>query len=152
MENLGQRSASRMYASEVLALGRFASGVVLATMNTVKGIADMLQITEATVCRWITTGKIDAEKAHGQYTLIRNEKTNAFLLQKLCDRSNNPPKAWNPKDIKDYSKWHDLLDEMTWLLKVCYSSTGDIKKKNFRLDYRPKDGTQNAKADIGTFD
>lgn len=38
------------------------------------------------------------------------------------------------KRLRHYSRWHDLIDEMTWLLKVSYGSTDDIKKKHFRLD------------------
>ncbi len=103
-------------------------------IDTVREVANVLQVTEGTVRKWIHSGQIDAEKADGQYRLINNEKTSAFLVGKIRSRSNSPPKAWNPREIRDYSKWHDLLDEMIWLLKVCYSTPEEIKRRKFRVD------------------
>jgi excisionase family DNA binding protein len=125
---------SKKNASVDFAHGVFGLGGIWAMIETVKEAADLLQVTEATVRRWIRSGHIDAAKPDNQYRIINNEKTNAFLVSRIRDLSKSPPKAWNPKEIKDYSKWHDLLDEMTWLLKVCYSSPKAIKRKKFRLD------------------
>lgn len=103
-------------------------------LESVQEISEALNVTDSTVRRWIDSGLIDAKKDAGKYTILHSEKTSAFLVSRVRDRTNRPTSAWNPKEIRDYSKWHDLLDEMTWLLKVCYSTSDAIKRKKFRLD------------------
>jgi hypothetical protein len=57
-----------------------------------------------------------------------------FLLAQLKKKHSKPQLAWTPKEIEDYSEWHELIDEICWLIKICYSSKDDIKHKLFRLD------------------
>jgi hypothetical protein len=39
-----------------------------------------------------------------------------------------------PPEISRYSKWHSVLDELSWVLKAVYSDPEDLKRKRFRLD------------------
>jgi len=97
-------------------------------------ISDVLHVTPATVRRWISEGKLDATRANGTLTLIESEKNRSFYAAEIDKFRKRPPTAWVPKEIKAFDKWHHLLDELMWLLKVCYSDPSDIRRKAFRLD------------------
>ncbi len=103
-------------------------------MFSVDQLSDVLHVTPATVYRWISEGKLDATKTNGTLTIIESETNRAFFLSEFEKRRNRPPVAWVPKEIKAFDKWHHLLDELMWLLKVCYSDPSDIRRKAFRLD------------------
>jgi hypothetical protein len=103
-------------------------------MFSVDQLSDTLHVTPATVYRWISEGKLDASKTNGTLTILESDKNRAFWLSEFEKRRNRPPVAWVPKEIKAFDKWHHLLDELIWLLKVSYGDPGDIRKKAFRLD------------------
>jgi len=101
--------------------------------NSVPRIAEFVGVTESTVYRWVRTGKLKAVK-QTQVLEIPFDDNREFLLAQLKKKQSKPESAWTPKEIDDYSEWHELLDEIGWLIKICYSSKDDIKHKLFRLD------------------
>lgn len=104
-------------------------------MFSVGQLSDTLHVTSATVYRWISEGKLDATKSNGSLTILESDKNRSFFLSELEKARKRPPTPWVPKEIKDFNRWHHLLDELLWLLKVCYSDPTDIKRKAFRLDH-----------------
>jgi hypothetical protein len=103
-------------------------------MNSLQQTADLLRVTQTTIKRWIAAGKLDAGKDNGITVLPHSEKNNAFIVEKLRQRSDRPIPAWVPSEIKGYDKWHQCFDELVWLIKVCYSHKDDLKRRRFRLD------------------
>lgn len=105
----------------------------MASEETVQKLAGFLQVSESTVYTWIRAGKINATKYGRNYNIDWGENRE-FLAAQLRIKHSKPLSAWIPKEIGDYSEWHELLDEFSWLIKICYSSKDDIKRKRFRLD------------------
>jgi excisionase family DNA binding protein len=105
------------------------------TENTIpiKEIINLAGVTESTVYRWIKTGKLKATKNGKAYSILFSENKD-FLLAQLKKKHNKPQSAWTPKELEEYSEWHELLDEICWLIKICYSPREDIKRKRFRAD------------------
>jgi len=99
----------------------------------VKEIAELAGVAESTIYHWIKSSKLKATKNGKSYIILFSENSD-FLLTQLKKKHNKPQSAWTPKEIEDYSEWHELIDEICWLIKVCYSSRDDIKRKRFRLD------------------
>jgi hypothetical protein len=100
---------------------------------SISSIAEFAGVAESTVSRWIQTGKLKAAKPDKIYE-ISFEENHEFLLTQLKKKRNKPKSAWTPKELDEYSEWHEILDEVNWLIKICYSSKDDIKRKTFRLD------------------
>ncbi len=105
----------------------------MAFEETVQKLARFSQVSESTVYYWIRAGKIKATKRGKNYNIDFGENRE-FLTAQLKRKLSKPILAWIPKEIGDYSEWHELLDEFSWLIKICYSSRDDIKRKRFRLD------------------
>jgi hypothetical protein len=95
-----------------------------------KELAADLEVPVWKVLRWIKHGKLVAESS-GQDYEIRHDKNHEFIHKQLRKKHN---RVWTPKEIKGYSEWHQVLDELGWLVKICYSSKDEIKKRTFRLD------------------
>ena len=101
--------------------------------STVQDISRGFSVYPSTVYRWIQSGKLIAEKQGNRY-LIPFEGNREFFLSRLKIKGNKPEKAWIPKELDRYNSWHEMIDEFSWLVKICYSSKEEIKKKKFRLD------------------
>lgn len=99
----------------------------------IQEIAIFAGVSVSTVYKWIKNGKLKASKQGRNYELSFSEN-DKFLTAQLKKKHNKPQLAWTPKEIEDYSEWHELIDEFCWLIKICYSSKDDIKRKKFRLD------------------
>ncbi len=101
--------------------------------TSIQDIVQFTGVTTGTVYKWIRTGKLKAIKEGKNYDIPFTENKD-FLLAQLKKKREKLQLAWTPKEIEDYSEWHELLDELCWLIKICYSSKDDIKHKRFRLD------------------
>jgi hypothetical protein len=101
--------------------------------TSIQDIVQFTGVTAGTVYKWIRTGKLKAIKQGNIYDIPFSENRE-FLLAQLKKKRDKLQLAWTPKEIEDYSEWHELLDEICWLIKICYSSKDDIKHKRFRLD------------------
>ena len=101
---------------------------------TVDELANYLNVSVATMKTWLDENRFQIIK-NGDDILIPY-KDNLNTIIQLHDEisSKGLYVAWNPQQIKEYSKWHDTLDEICWLFKVCYSARADIPHKKFRLD------------------
>jgi hypothetical protein len=63
------------------------------------------------------------------------EKNREFLLLELRKKRDRLLyKPYVPEAIKGYNEWHQIIDEICWLFKVCYTSRDDVKRKRFRMD------------------
>lgn len=93
-------------------------------------LATDLGVPKWKIIQWIKRGKLVAELS-GQDYEIAYDKNHEFILDQLKQKRE---RAWTPKEIEGYSEWHQLFDELSWLIKICYSSKDEIKKRSFRLD------------------
>lgn len=96
-------------------------------------MSEFLGVTVETVRRWIRTGVLIAEKKGNKYVIPETENAE-FLIQKIKQKQSQPDTPFVPKEIETYDKWHTLLDELCWLVKITYSSRENLKSKKFRLD------------------
>jgi hypothetical protein len=102
-------------------------------LNTVNGLAEFLEVTPGTVRTWIRSRALTAERRGAQY-YIPQDLNSEFVLQKLNEKHNRPDSPFVPKEIEAYEKWHTVLDEFSWLVKVTYSSREELRARRFRLD------------------
>jgi hypothetical protein len=101
---------------------------------TVQDLSQFLEKTKSTIYRWIKEGKLEPEKTSGNLILPHTEKNISLIFserRKIWDR---PPSPYIPKELRAYSEWHEVIDEIGWLFKVCYNQKEDVKRKLFRLD------------------
>lgn len=104
------------------------------TLYTVPELSQFIEKPQSTIRRWIKEGKLEATKTSKGYSILLNDKNVDFILTESRKRWNQPPLAYNPKELSEYSEWHQVLDEMAWLFKVCYSPDWCVKDKHFRMD------------------
>ena len=102
-------------------------------LTSVKGCADFLDVTPSTVRRWIRTGQLTAETRNGSYWLPQ-EPNIAFLINKSREIQTRPRRPYVPREIAGYDRWHTVLDEFCWLLKVTYTPLPELRRKHFRID------------------
>jgi excisionase family DNA binding protein len=95
--------------------------------------AEILHVSKSTVYRWVREGKLKSDKI-GRRISVTYDLNGEFFRLQLQKHWSKPAGAFVPKEIKRYGEWHELLDELVWLLKVSYSKPNDIKRKQFRLD------------------
>ncbi len=96
-------------------------------------LAESLQVSVSTVYRWIRDGKLVVSSDASGMTIPIDPNIDFFLAKERA-RWNREPQTWVPSELVDYDQWHQLLDGFCWLLKVCYSTPEEIKRKKFRLD------------------
>jgi len=97
-------------------------------------LAEYFGITTRTIKNWIENGKLRVTIVDGEYEVEWGDNEEAVfrkLLEKKRERLNE---AYTPKELTEYSEWHTLLDELSWLLKVCYTPEQMVKRKKFRTD------------------
>ena len=102
-------------------------------LTSVKGCAEFLNVAPSTVRAWIHRGQLVAQIRNGKYWLPKQQNLE-FLLNKLRERGTQPPRPYVPKEIANYHRWHTVLDEFCWLLKVTYTPRPAMRRKQFRLD------------------
>lgn len=101
--------------------------------EAVSYIAPLFGISASTAYRWIREGKLKAELVDGVLRL----DPKAFggpVLDRIQQLIRRPERTYVPREISRYSEWHEVLDEIVWLLKVFYSSSADLKARRFRTD------------------
>jgi helix-turn-helix protein len=102
--------------------------------STISDLAEIAHVSKSTVYRWVRQGKL--KTTNEEHRLVAHYDDNHEFVRQQSEKYWNKPKAaFVPKEIKRYGRWHELLDELTWLLKVSYSAPAEIKKKQFRLDH-----------------
>lgn len=69
----------------------------------------------------------------GKYWLPE-EPNFTFLISKMREFQTRPSRPYVPREIAGYNRWHTLLDEFCWLLKVTYTPPPELKRRQFRLD------------------
>ena len=102
-------------------------------LTSVKGCADFLGVAPSTVRSWIRTGQLFADIRDGTYWLPE-EPNFSFFSNKFRELQARPRRPYVPREIADYNRWHTVLDEFCWLLKVTYTPPPELKRKQFRLD------------------
>lgn len=95
-----------------------------------KDLAEHLKVPEWKVLSWIRYRQLIAELSGSNYEIAYDKNREFILAQREKARN----QTWTPKEIKRYSEWHQVLDELSWLVKICYSSKEEIKRRSFRLD------------------
>jgi excisionase family DNA binding protein len=101
--------------------------------STVREMADVLQVSESSVRRWISKGLLTATRS-GRSFSIPGQPNAAFISTRLQAAWARPILAYVPPEISRYSEWHQVLDELVWLAKAVYSDRSALKRRRFRLD------------------
>ena len=65
---------------------------------------------------------------------LPEEPNRGFIYNKLREREFRSPRPYVPRPIAAYNRWHTVIDEFCWLLKVIYTPRHDLRRKRFRLD------------------
>jgi hypothetical protein len=96
-------------------------------------LSEALLVSKSTIYRWAQRGTLKTTREGGRL-VARWAGNEEFVKSHLTQLYNRPQVPFVPKEIKRFGKWLELLDEVTWLLKICYSAPKEIKAKRFRLD------------------
>jgi hypothetical protein len=97
-------------------------------------LSNFFERSPRTIKEWIKDGKLQAVKTSEGYEIADVGKNKDLLRKQFEINSNRIFEAYTPKELTEYSEWHQLLDELCWLLKVCYSPEFSVKRKKFRTD------------------
>jgi hypothetical protein len=102
--------------------------------ETVASLSTFVEKSPSTIRNWIKAGKIEVERSGKRYFITDSQKNLDFIINESRKRWGRPTPTYTPKELSEYSDWHDVLDEFAWLFKVSYSHDWAVKKKKFRLD------------------
>lgn len=102
--------------------------------QTVPELSTALRKSQGTIRKWIEKGKLEATKSGRGYRIPWSDKNNELFSIEIRKRFGKPEPAYYPKELSEYSGWHEVLDELCWLFKVCYSPQDIVKTKKFRSD------------------
>lgn len=105
-----------------------------AYFSSIKELSDFFEKSPRTIKEWIKDGKLEAIKTSEGYEIRGTDKNNDLVTKQFEKRRNRLFEAYTPKELTEYSEWHQLLDELCWLLKICYSPDFSVKRKKFRAD------------------
>lgn len=97
-------------------------------------LSDLVQyaeVSKGTIYRWIKVGKLNSVKNKGKILIIRDDKFSSLVSEIVKKKYDEKPKPYFPVELNGYQNWHDLIDNLTWLLKICYTSKEGIQKKKF---------------------
>jgi hypothetical protein len=70
------------------------------------------------------------------------------LKDKILILSDSYMYGYHP-ELADYLCFHEVIDIVCWLLKLCYSSKDTVKKRNYRLHTLLRDFLNKAEFDLG---
>jgi|ERR1051325_2022028 hypothetical protein len=102
--------------------------------RNISELAGYFEITTRTIKNWIKNGKLRVTIVDGEYQVEWGDNEEAVFRKLLEKNRDRIYEAYTPKELTEYSEWHTLLDELCWLLKVCYTPEQMIKRKKFRTD------------------
>lgn len=102
--------------------------------HTITGLANILGVSSSTISRWIKRGDLTTSKEKGHLVIPLSETNSSFITKILIERSRKPQKRYRVPELNEYHFWHESIDDLVWLLKVCYSSQDEVKRKKFRID------------------
>ena len=100
---------------------------------SVEAFSRRLEVSPNTVRRWLRQGKLLGEKSGGRWAILRADNS-SFVMDHFRSQLSRPYFPDVPAEIGNFHKWHKVIDELCWLIKVCYSGTRTIQKKRFRLE------------------
>jgi len=95
--------------------------------QTVTELSTALGKSHGTIRKWIKKGKLEATKSERGYRIPWSDKNSELFSIEIRKKLGKPKPAYYPQELSEYSGWHEVLDELCWLFKVCYSP-GDIVK------------------------
>ncbi|MCY3756349.1 MAG: helix-turn-helix domain-containing protein [Acidobacteria bacterium] len=101
--------------------------------QSVSEVSEFLGVSNGTVRKWLRHGRLVGAKPDGRWA-IPSVSNRDFYLEIIRKRWDSPLAAYVPEEIGDYHRWHQVVDEIAWLLKVCYSDSQVIRSKSFRSD------------------
>lgn len=102
--------------------------------QTVPELSTALRRSQSTIRKWIEKGKLEATKSGRRYQIPWSDKNSELYSIEIRRRFGKPEPAYYPEELSEYSGWHEVLDELCWLFKVCYSPSDIVKTKKFRSD------------------
>ncbi len=73
-------------------------------LDSVKGLANFLEVTPSTIYRWIKNGDVFAHKENGRLT-ITHDKSGGFISRKLDEKWKRHREAWVPQELEDYTRF-----------------------------------------------
>ena len=100
---------------------------------SVEELSQRLDVSANTVRRWLKQGKLVGTKAGGRWEMSVEDNSH-FVTDFFRRKFSRPLLPDIPSEIGNYHKWHQVLDELSWLIKVCYGERGSVRSKQFRLE------------------
>lgn len=100
---------------------------------TIPDAARLAGAATSTVRGWIRRGVLTSRRVDDTLVVPVPDNTR-FLIAKGREPSGRPEGPYTPPEISRYSTWHEVLDEIAWLVKATYSTVPDLKRKRFRAD------------------
>ena len=102
--------------------------------HSVLEVSEFLGVSTGTIRKWLQTGRLVGTKLGGTWALPLASNRD-FYLDATRVPWDVPQKAYVPDEIGGYHRWHQVVDELSWLMKVCYSDSHAIRRKSFRIDH-----------------
>lgn len=94
-------------------------------------IAETLGVSTSSVRRWIRLGRIQTVQSGGEILIPLYQE---FIMDRIRKGPAPLKASYSPPELREYSRWHEALDELVWLLKVTYTPRELLKKRSFRVD------------------
>ena len=102
--------------------------------HSVSEVSEFLGVSTGTIRKWLQTGRLVGTKLGGRWALPL-EPNRDFYIDATRVPWDAPEKAYVPDEIGGYHRWHQVVDELSWLVKICYSDSHAIRRKSFRIDH-----------------
>ncbi|MCG8017721.1 MAG: helix-turn-helix domain-containing protein [Candidatus Thiodiazotropha sp. 'RUGA'] len=100
---------------------------------SVKELSELLDVSDSSIRRWIKKGDLKAIKKFGKLTIPR-EGNEIFISKKFRASRSKLHTTYVSSEIAGYNEWHQLIDEISWLIKSTYATREILKRKSFRID------------------
>lgn len=101
-------------------------------LRTIEELANEMLVTPGTVKNWVRRGRFPVN-AKGEI-VFEGEALRELYAEEMPAIERRMAASWEPGEIRQFLDWHEVLDGMTWLLKVAHSDPADIKPRKFSAE------------------
>jgi hypothetical protein len=96
-------------------------------------IAVAFDVSVSTVYGWIRRGRLNITREDGRIAVLFDEHYSILVRDWINKKYSKTPEPFFPNELTDYGDWHQTIDYISWLFKVCYSDRSEVKKKQFNI-------------------
>jgi hypothetical protein len=110
---------------------------------TLKESSEFLLVSKRWLRNRITDGTLPAVKQAGKYVIDEADLEHlqslsvfeAYRREQKSRLLNMEPRPYVPSELRGYHRFHQAINEFTWLLKAYYTPRESLKRKQFRIDW-----------------